>query len=68
MKKVKGNETEKREGETKILKRVSAGSRGWCHKRDGEIWNPLANYVIGAVLVQLQKIFLKIVCLSFLKN
>ena len=39
----KGCETEKRGGETKILKRGQAGSRGRCHKKEG-CWNLLINY------------------------
>ena len=39
---LKGGGTEKRGGETEILKRGQAGSRGGCLKKGG--WNPLTNY------------------------
>ena len=35
---------EKRGGETKVLKRGQAGSKGWCLKKGGGGWNPLAKY------------------------
>ena len=40
-----GGGAEEREGETKILKRGQAGSRGGClKKKGGGGWNPLTNY------------------------
>ena len=41
---LKGGGTEKMGGETKILKRGKAGSRGGCFKKRGA-WNRLTNYV-----------------------
>ena len=44
LKHLKGGGTEKRGGETKILKMGEAGSRGGCLKKGGGGWNSLWNY------------------------